>query len=42
MAGQSVGLVDEIKPLQGIIDEMIDEAESELIRLKKIFAEESS
>jgi len=42
MAGQSVGLVDEIKPLQGIIDEMVDTAEAELIRLKEIFDEESS
>lgn len=34
MAGQSVGLVDEIKPLQAIMDEMITEAENELQRLK--------
>jgi enoyl-[acyl-carrier protein] reductase II len=37
MAGQSVGLVDEIKPLKKIIDEMVDEAESELQRLNRIF-----
>jgi enoyl-[acyl-carrier protein] reductase II len=37
MAGQSVGLVDKIQPLQGIIAEMINDAESELHRLKKIF-----
>jgi enoyl-[acyl-carrier protein] reductase II len=37
MAGQSVGLVDKIKPIQGIIDEMVDDAESELQRLNKIF-----
>jgi enoyl-[acyl-carrier protein] reductase II len=42
MAGQSVGLVDEIKPLQGIIDEMVDEAESELKRLKVIFEADPS
>jgi enoyl-[acyl-carrier protein] reductase II len=36
MAGQSVGLVDEIKPLKKIIDEMVDEAESELQRLNRI------
>lgn len=37
MAGQSVGLVDKIKPIQGIIDEMVDDAEYELQRLNKIF-----
>ena len=42
MAGQSVGLVDEIKPLQGIIDEMVGEAESELKRLKAIFEADPS
>jgi enoyl-[acyl-carrier protein] reductase II len=40
MAGQSVGLVDEVKPLKSIIDEMIDDAESELKRLKRIFMAE--
>ena len=39
MAGQSVGLVDKIKPIQGIINEMVDDAESELQRLNKIFME---
>jgi enoyl-[acyl-carrier protein] reductase II len=34
MAGQSVGLVSEIKPLKGIIDEMVGDAEKELGRLK--------
>ena len=42
MAGQSVGLVDEIKPLKSIIDEMIDDAESELKRLQRIFISESA
>ena len=37
MAGQSVGLVDEIKPLKSIIDEMIEAAEVELQRLKPMF-----
>ena len=37
MAGQSVGLADKIKPIQGIIDEMINDAEYELQRLNKIF-----
>ena len=37
MAGQSVGLVKEIKPIQGIIDEMVEDAESELQRLNGIF-----
>jgi len=34
MAGQSVGLVSEIKPLKDIIDEMVEDAEKELGRLK--------
>ena len=42
MAGQSVGLVDKIQPLQGIIDEMVNEAESELKQLKEIFDADSS
>lgn len=37
MAGQSVGLVEEIKPLKSIIEEMIDGAEAELQRLKQVF-----
>ena len=37
MAGQSVGLVDKIQPLKEIIAEMVNEAESELHRLKGIF-----
>jgi enoyl-[acyl-carrier protein] reductase II len=37
MAGQSVGLVDKIQPLNEIIDEMVTDAESELLRLKGIF-----
>ena len=40
MAGQSVGLVDEVKPLKSIMDEMIDDAESELQRLQRIFVAE--
>ena len=42
MAGQSVGLVDDVKPLKSIIDEMIDDAESELKRLQRIFVAEST
>jgi enoyl-[acyl-carrier protein] reductase II len=37
MAGQSVGLVDKIQPLQEILNELITEAEGELLRLKDIF-----
>jgi len=37
MAGQSVGLVEKIMPLKGIIDEMVHDAEAELQRLKPIF-----
>jgi hypothetical protein len=36
MAGQPVVLVREIKPLKGIIDEMVEEAENELGRLKDL------
>ena len=39
MAGQSVGLVDEIQSLKQIIDEMIEDAESELQRLKSILVD---
>jgi enoyl-[acyl-carrier protein] reductase II len=38
MAGQSVGLVDEVKPLKAIIAEMVVEAEAEMQRLKRLFA----
>lgn len=37
MAGQSVGLMNEIKPLKHIIKEMVDDAENELQRLKIMF-----
>jgi hypothetical protein len=36
MAGQSVGLVNEIQPLQAIMDEMIGDAEAELQRLQRL------
>jgi enoyl-[acyl-carrier protein] reductase II len=36
MAGQSVGLVNEIKPLKSIIEEMVNDAEAELTRVKHI------
>jgi len=39
MAGQSVGLVKEIKPLKTIIEEMVAEAEAEMQRLKRLFTE---
>ena len=42
MAGQSVGLVREVKPLKSIIDEMVDDAESKLKRLQRIFIAESA
>ncbi|CAB5119904.1 putative oxidoreductase, nitronate monooxygenase family [Olavius algarvensis associated proteobacterium Delta 3] len=38
MAGQSVGLADEVKPLKGIIDEMVEHAEAELKRLKGVLS----
>jgi enoyl-[acyl-carrier protein] reductase II len=37
MAGQSVGLADKILPLQGIFDELIDDAEEEMQRLAERF-----
>jgi enoyl-[acyl-carrier protein] reductase II len=33
MAGQSVGLADKILPLQGIFDELVNDAEAEMQRL---------
>ena len=36
MAGQSVGIVKEIKPIKGIIEKMVADAEAELIRFKGI------
>jgi len=39
MAGQSVGLVDKIQPLQEIIDEMVSDAEDEMQRLQRVFNE---
>lgn len=39
MAGQSVGLMRDIKPMRVIIDEFIKEAEEELLRVKKILKE---
>jgi enoyl-[acyl-carrier protein] reductase II len=35
MAGQSVGLADKILPIQGIIDELVNDAEAELQKLKQ-------
>ncbi len=34
MAGQTVGLVDEVMPVQAIIDELVDDAEKELQRIR--------
>jgi len=36
MAGQSVGLVDVVKPIKGIMAEMVDDAEAEMQRLNRI------
>jgi len=36
MAGQSVGLVDVVKPIKGIMAEMVDDAEAEIQRLNRI------
>lgn len=38
MAGQSVGLADKILPLQGIFDELVNDGETEMQRLSKIFS----
>ena len=40
MAGQSVGLVDRIQPLNEIIREMVNDAETELQKLNRIFNRE--
>ena len=40
MAGQSVGLVEDVKPLKSIIDEMVADAEAELQRLKEVLMDE--
>lgn len=40
MAGQSVGLADKIMPLQGIFNELIDDAEKEMQRLAQRFADQ--
>ncbi len=37
LAGQSVGLVDKVQPLQEIVDEMVADAEKEMQRLHSIF-----
>ena len=42
MAGQSVGLVHKIQPLNKIIGEVVNDAKSELQRLKGIFNREDS
>jgi enoyl-[acyl-carrier protein] reductase II len=42
MAGQSVGLVDKVQPLNEIIEELVSDAETELQRLKSIFNQECS
>lgn len=38
MAGQSVGLVDNVKPVAGIIDEIVGDIETELQRVKRRLA----
>jgi enoyl-[acyl-carrier protein] reductase II len=37
MAGQSVGLVDKIMPIKDIFQELINDAEKELVRIKALF-----
>jgi enoyl-[acyl-carrier protein] reductase II len=36
MAGQAVGLVDEIKPIKSVIDELVEDAERELERIAAV------
>ena len=38
MAGQSVGLVDRIMPVQEIMDELVGDAEKELQRIRGLFS----
>ena len=40
MAGQSVGLADKILPLQGIFDELVNDAEEEIQHLAKRFSDQ--
>ncbi len=40
MAGQSVGLADKILPLQGIFDELVNDAEAEIQRLARRFSDQ--
>ncbi|HNY13300.1 MAG TPA: 2-nitropropane dioxygenase, partial [Candidatus Wallbacteria bacterium] len=37
MAGQSVGLIKDIKPMKEIIEDLAREAEDELIRVRSLF-----
>lgn len=37
MAGQSVGLINEVKPVQQIFNEMIEEADMEFLKVKRLF-----
>ena len=37
MAGQSVGLVNEVLPVREIIRRLVDDAETELERMKTLF-----
>ncbi|MCD4656605.1 MAG: nitronate monooxygenase [Planctomycetes bacterium] len=37
MAGQSVGLVDKVKPMKDMIQELVNEAEAEIKRISSIF-----
>ena len=39
MAGQSVGLVDRVMPVQEIMDELVGEAEKELQRVKALLSQ---
>jgi enoyl-[acyl-carrier protein] reductase II len=38
MAGQSIGLVDKVRPLKEALEYLIQEAEEELIRVKRILS----
>ncbi|MGD8833978.1 MAG: nitronate monooxygenase [Desulfobacteraceae bacterium] len=38
MAGQSVGLVDKVMPLKEIMDELIEDGEGELVRMKDLLS----
>ena len=42
MAGQSVGMVDRVMPVQDIVNELVADTEAELQRMRQAFAQGAS